>query len=83
MSPAGATNNVPVGEREAEAAVSEFIEMRAAILGRLPQEALRCRSGHLRAAYGREKKKRRTRVSDLSVTTELSEAPSRRLDMLL
>jgi hypothetical protein len=29
-------------EKEAEAAVSEFLEMRAAILGRLSPEALRC-----------------------------------------
>jgi hypothetical protein len=31
-----------LAEKEAEAAVSEFIEMRAAILGRLSPEALRC-----------------------------------------
>jgi hypothetical protein len=31
-----------VAEKEAEAAVSEFIEMRTAILGRLSPEALRC-----------------------------------------
>jgi hypothetical protein len=29
-------------ERQAEAAVAEFLEMRAAILGRLSPEALRC-----------------------------------------
>lgn len=29
-------------EKEAEVAVSEFLEMRAAILGRLSPEALRC-----------------------------------------
>jgi hypothetical protein len=36
------TNTVLVAEREAEAAVDEFLEMRAAILGRLSPEALRC-----------------------------------------
>jgi hypothetical protein len=36
------TNTVLVAEKEAEAAVSEFLEMRAAILGRLSLEALRC-----------------------------------------
>jgi len=35
-------NNVIVAEQEAEAAVSEFLEMRAAILGRLSLDALRC-----------------------------------------
>jgi hypothetical protein len=35
-------NNVLVAEKEAEEAVAEFIEMRAAILGRLSPEALRC-----------------------------------------
>lgn len=35
-------NLVLVAEREAEAAVVEFLEMRAAILGRLSPEALRC-----------------------------------------
>jgi hypothetical protein len=37
-----AANSVLVAEKEAEAAVSEFLEMRAAILGRLSPEALRC-----------------------------------------
>jgi hypothetical protein len=32
-------------EKEAEAAVNEFLEMRAAILGRLSPEALRCVAG--------------------------------------
>jgi len=36
------TNTALVAEKEAEAAVSEFLEMRAAILGRLSPEALRC-----------------------------------------
>ena len=40
-------NTVLVAEREAEAAVSEFLEMRAAILGRLSPEALRCVPGIL------------------------------------
>jgi len=35
-------NSVLVAEQEAEAAVSEFLDMRAAILGRLSPEALRC-----------------------------------------
>jgi hypothetical protein len=35
-------NSVLVAEREAEAAVSEFLDMRAAILGRQSPEALRC-----------------------------------------
>jgi len=35
-------NSVLVAEQQAEAAVSEFLEMRAAILGRLSPEALRC-----------------------------------------
>lgn len=37
-----AENTTITAEREAEAAVSEFLEMRAAILGRLSPEALRC-----------------------------------------
>jgi len=37
-----AANSTGAAEREAEAAVSEFLEMRAAILGRLSPEALRC-----------------------------------------
>jgi len=36
------TANTTAAEREAEAAVAEFLEMRAAILGRLSPEALRC-----------------------------------------
>ena len=36
------TANTTVAEKEAEAAVAEFLEMRAAILGRLSPEALRC-----------------------------------------
>jgi len=36
------TTNTTVAEKEAEAAVAEFLEMRAAILGRLSPEALRC-----------------------------------------
>jgi hypothetical protein len=36
------TPNTSTGEQEAEAAVAEFLEMRAAILGRLSPEALRC-----------------------------------------
>lgn len=35
-------NTVLVAEKEAEAAVAKFLEMRAAILGRLSPEALRC-----------------------------------------
>jgi hypothetical protein len=35
-------NSVLVAEREAEAAVSEFLDMRTRILGRLSPEALRC-----------------------------------------
>jgi hypothetical protein len=35
-------NGVLVAEEEAEAAVSEFLEMRTRILGRLSPEALRC-----------------------------------------
>jgi hypothetical protein len=35
-------NSVLVAEQEAEAAVSQFLEMRATILGRLSPEALRC-----------------------------------------
>ena len=34
--------NSTVAERQAEEAVAEFLEMRAAILGRLSPEALRC-----------------------------------------
>jgi hypothetical protein len=37
-----AANSVLVAEKEAEAAVSEFLEMRTRILGRLSPEALRC-----------------------------------------
>lgn len=37
-----AENSVVAAEKEAEAAVSEFLEIRAAILGRLSPEALRC-----------------------------------------
>ncbi len=37
-----AANSTDAAEREAEAAVSEFLETRAAILGRLSPEALRC-----------------------------------------
>jgi hypothetical protein len=36
------TTNTSTEEREAETAVTEFLEMRAAILGRLSPEALRC-----------------------------------------
>jgi hypothetical protein len=53
--------NTTVADREAEAAVSEFLEMRAAILGRLSPEALRC----VAAIFERrmeEEKKRRPRV---------------------
>jgi len=35
-------NSVLLAEQEAEAAVSEFLDMRAAILGRLSPVALRC-----------------------------------------
>lgn len=42
MRPASTANSVLLAEREAEAAVSEFLEMRAAILGKLSVEALRC-----------------------------------------
>jgi len=35
-------NNVLAAEKEAEEAIAEFLEMRAAILGRLSPEALRC-----------------------------------------
>ena len=36
------TTDTGLGEREAEVAVTEFLEMRAAILGRLSPKALRC-----------------------------------------
>jgi len=68
-------------EKEAEAAVAEFLEVRAAILGRLSPEALRC----VAAIFERrmeERKERKTSASDMSVTTEMSEAPSRELDTL-
>lgn len=71
-----------LGEKEAEAAVAEFLEMRAAILGRLSPEALRC----VAAIFERRMEERngpKPRASDMSVTTEISEAPSRKLDMLL
>jgi hypothetical protein len=60
MSAANTTVNV---EREAEAAVAEFLEMRAAILGRLSPEALRC----VAVIFERrmeESKKRGTQASD-------------------
>jgi hypothetical protein len=40
-------NNALVAEKEAEEAVAEFLDMRAAILGRLSPEALRCVPGIL------------------------------------
>jgi hypothetical protein len=39
--------NIGREEKEAEAAVAEFLEVRAAILGRLSPEALRCVPGIL------------------------------------
>lgn len=41
MRPASTANSTLIAEREAEAAVTEFLEMRATILGRLSAEALR------------------------------------------
>jgi hypothetical protein len=41
------TRKIDNGENEAEAAVAKFLEMRAAILGRLSPEALRCVPGIL------------------------------------
>jgi hypothetical protein len=46
-------NTVLVAEKEAEAAVSEFLDMRAAILGRLSAEALRCVAAIFERRIGR------------------------------
>ena len=50
-----------VTEKEAEAAVAEFLEMRAAILGKLSPEALRCVAAifERRMEDGKEKKNSR------------------------
>ena len=78
-------------EEEAESAVAEFLQMRAAILGRLSPEALRC----VAAIFERRMEERSPKqkkgcsaqdlslISDMSVITELSEAPSGKLDMLV
>lgn len=42
MKPASTSDNALTAEQEAEVAVLEFLEMRAAILGKLSPEALRC-----------------------------------------
>lgn len=47
MSTANTVDSFLAAEKEAEAAVAEFLEMRAAILGRLSPEALRCVPGIL------------------------------------
>jgi hypothetical protein len=53
------TNSTLAAEKEAEAAVSEFIEMRAAILGRLSPEALRCVASIFERRAGTKEKGRR------------------------
>jgi hypothetical protein len=56
-----ATNSVLIAEKEAEAAVAEFLEMRAAILGRLSPEALRCVPGILERHIEERKRKKTPR----------------------
>lgn len=56
------TTDTGIEEREAEAAVTEFLEMRAAILGRLSPEALRCVAAIFeRRMEEREKEKKHSR----------------------
>jgi hypothetical protein len=49
-----------VAEKEAEGAVAEFLEMRAAILGRLSPEALRCVPSIIERLVEERKQKRKT-----------------------
>jgi len=57
MSPASTVS----AEKEAEAAVSEFLEMRAAILGKLSLEALRCVPAILEQRMEEKKQKKASR----------------------
>lgn len=54
-------NTVLVAEKEAEAAVAEFLEMRAAILGRLSPEALRCVAAIFERRMEKSKEKKSSR----------------------
>jgi hypothetical protein len=56
-------------EREAEQAVEEFLAMRSQILGRLSPAALRCVAGIFERRMEEKAQQRKTRVSDMSVTT--------------
>lgn len=53
--------NTSTEEKEAVAAVAEFLEMRAAILGRLSPEALRCVAGIFERRMEAKKEKKTPR----------------------